>query len=81
MGRYIFDKRVTKKALIKYGIMFLVSFPLLLWINYMLRDLSSWAVIAIDFAVLGTIVICVNMIIYIIRRNKQEKPDIKVIKK
>lgn len=81
MGRYIFDKRVTKKALIKYGIMFLVSFPLLLWINYMLRDLSNWAVIAIDFAVLGTIVICVNMIIYIIRRNKQEKPDIKVIKK
>lgn len=81
MSRYIFDKRVTKRALIKYGIMFLVSFPLLLWVNYMVRHLNSWAVIAIDFAVLGTIVVCVNMVIYIIKKNREEKSETKVIKK
>ena len=82
MDRYVFDKRVIKKVIIKYGIIFLCCIPILLGLNYVTRTLNFWVVVVIDAAVVLVIVFGVYLVEQLIKKRKQNKSkDVVVIKK
>lgn len=75
--RYIFDKRVVKKTLIKYGVMFLILIPILLVVDYFLQTWSVWAVVGIDVAI-GVVVVIIESLIYsaiLKRKTVKEQPE------
>lgn len=71
MDRYLFDKRVLKKTLIKYGIMFLIALPFLLVFNIYCNDLSFWITVLVDCAILGCVVIIGEIILLTIRNKRK----------
>ena len=80
--RYFFDKRVMKKAFIKYGIIFLIALPILLFANYFLNDyLSFWLVVLIDAVIVLTIILIAQLIINAFVRYREEHPKKEKIKK
>ena len=70
MDRYLFDKRVVKKTLIKYGIMFLIALPFVITFNILCRDLSFWLTVLIDCAILGVVVLVGEIVLATIRNKK-----------
>lgn len=77
--RYIFDKRIVKKNLIKYGVMFLILIPILLVVDYFLQSWKVWAVVGIDVAI-GVVVITAESLIYsAILKKKQKKVEPKKV--
>lgn len=80
--RYFFDKRVMKKILLKYGIMFLCVFPVLVLINYFLNKVVEyWVTIIIDVTFILLVLFAVQLIENKIKENKENKEeDIVVIK-
>lgn len=83
--RYFFDKRVMKKLLIKYGIMFLCLFPVLIVVNYFLNQvLDFWVTIIIDVTLILLVVFVVELILNKIKQKKENEEQIKddrIIKK
>ena len=74
--RYFFDKRVIKRALIKYGIMFAIGLPVLVVLNlYALNGMTFWAATAIDAAVLLAIVGACSLVYYKIERQRIRKAE------
>lgn len=70
MDRYLFDKRVVKKALIKYGIMFGIALPFVLAFNILCRDLSFWLAVLVDCAIFGFFVLVGEIILASIRNKR-----------
>lgn len=80
--RYFFDKRVMKKILIKYGIMFLCLFPVLIIVNYFLNKvLHYWVTIIIDITIVLFVVFSVELIISSIKKKKELSENDLIIKK
>lgn len=78
--RYFFDKRVMKKAFIKYGLIFLFAIPVLVVANYFLNQAikNMWLVVLIDIVITFAILLIFQLIInaikqYEINHPKQEK--------
>ena len=70
--RYFFDKRVMKKILLKYGIMFLCVFPVLVLINYFLNKVVEyWVTIIIDVTFILLVLFVVQLIENKIKENKE----------
>ena len=72
--KYIFDKRIVKKTLIKYGIMFLILIPILLIVDYFIQSWNMWAVVGLDVGI-GVVVIIIESLIYsaILKKKKEKK--------
>ncbi len=71
--RYFFDKRQIKHGLIKYGIAFLVAFPLLILVGVVLNNAKSWIRILIYIAILLTAVILSDVIDKKLKTKKLEQ--------
>lgn len=80
--RYFFDKRVMKKILIKYGIIFACLFPVLIVLNYFLNQvLNFWITVVIDCVVVLFVLFIIEAIINKIKEAKQAREnDFVVIK-
>lgn len=76
--RYIFDKRVVKKTLIKYGVMFLILIPILLVVDYFIQSWSVWAVVGLDVGI-GVVVIIIESLIYSAILKKKEEKKAKLV--
>jgi len=73
MDRYFFDKRVMKKAFIKYGIILGFAFVVLILVNFALPPMDDAALIAIDMIITLTIVGVSEIILRKIKARKMEK--------
>lgn len=71
--RYIFDKRNIKSGFKKYGIMFLICLPILVGVNFLLKDLSTGWVIFIDVVLALGVIIVLDLIVGKIEEKKEEK--------
>lgn len=60
--RYIFDKRVIKRNVIKYGLALLIALPLVIWLNTLMVEISTVAVIFIDIAIFGVVILICTLI-------------------
>ncbi len=84
-NRYIFDKRIMKKALIKYATMFIAFFVLLIIINVLVfqpLDVSLTTVVVIDIAIaLGLWLGCEVVLGKIAERKKVKKEALDKMKK
>lgn len=73
---YLFDKRIMKKLLIKYGIMLTGIFILLILINSVLpSDMTDTTVVIIDVAITLFIWLIVEIIIGKIKSKRLEKME------
>lgn len=70
MDRYLFDKRVVKKTLIKYGSMFLIALPFVILFNVLCSDLAFWWSVLVDMGIIGFVVI-IGEIILVSVKNKR----------
>lgn len=84
-NRYIFDKRVMKRGLIKYGIMFFAFFVLLIVINVLIFQplhISSTAVVALDVVIaLALWLACEAVLSKIAERRRAKQEMIEKVKK
>lgn len=73
--RYIFDKRDMKKLFIRYGILFLIAFVVLVPLNalVLVKYLSPGMGIFISVLVALAIILLGNYIIYLINNRKKRK--------
>lgn len=79
--RYFFDKRVVKKVLLKYGLIFLFCFPILILLNLWFNNFMPYfLVIIIDCAIVFSVVFVVNLIIDKIKLKKAEQKKIEELK-
>lgn len=74
MDRYLFDKRIVKKQLLKYGIMFLIALPFVITFNILCSDLGFWWSVLVDMAIIGFVVI-VSEIVLVNIKNKRIKKE------
>lgn len=70
MDRYLFDKRIVKKMLIKYGIMFLIALPFVILFNVLCSDLAFWWSVLIDMGIIGFVVIIGEIILLSIKNKR-----------
>ena len=76
MQQYFFDKRVIKKFLIKYGIRLLIIFPVLILVNYGLREmLQGWGIILADVFIAFGILLLIELAIAIFKNLKKKKTE------
>ena len=75
MDRYLFDKRVLKKTLLKYGIMFLIALPFLLAFNILCPNLKFWLTILVDCGILAVVVLVGEIILTSIRNKKRAREE------
>ena len=84
MDSYFFDKRKMKKIAIKYGIMVLIMFPILLIVNYLLSlAISDDTLRVFTLAFIGAAILAImETILYLFRRQKAKKleKDVVIIK-
>ena len=73
MDRYLFDKRVVKKTLIKYGIMFAIALPFVLTFNILCRGLHFWIAVLVDCAIFGAVVLIGEIILASIRNKRLQR--------
>lgn len=80
--RYIFDKRVMKKAFLKYGLIFLFAIPVLIGVNYFLNKAikNMWLVVLIDVVIVFAIILIFQLIINAINRYELNHPKTEKIK-
>lgn len=72
--RYFFDKRDMKKALKKYGLIFLCVLPVLIVVNVALnRFLSFWLVTLIDVVIVFLALLVAQLIINAVTIHRAEK--------
>lgn len=71
--RYFFDKRYIKRGFKKYGIMCLICLPILVAVNFLLKDLSTGWVIFIDVVLALGIIIVLDLVVTKIEGKKDEK--------
>ena len=76
-NRYMFDKRVVKTHIRKYGLIMLGCLPILIAINVLIGDmLQTWVVMIIDVVVALFIIFLIDMTINFIQ-NKRAKAKLK----
>ena len=74
--RYLFDKRVMKKYLTKYGLMFLGIFVILIFVNGLLpSSIDGSAMIFIDVAAALILLLVIEVVIGKIKKKKMEKVE------
>ena len=74
--RYFFDKRVIKKGLIKYGVMFVIALPILVVMNiYVIKDIPFWGATMIDVAILLAVVILCLVVYGRIEAKRKAKQE------
>lgn len=73
MDRYLFDKRIVKKQLLKYGIMFLIALPFVITFNILCNDLGFWWSVLVDMAIIGFVVIVCEIVLVSIKNNRIKK--------
>ncbi len=79
MSEYFFDKRKRKRSLIKYLIIFLISFvPVVLFNVYVAKNLDNWLVILLDVAIILCFVLVGNVIASKIFEKKDKKLEAKI---
>ena len=77
-NRYYFDKRDIKHFLIKYGIMLLISIPILLGINVLFTIVFKVeSMVFLDIVFLCVIVVVYEYIYSKIKQKKEEKENTK----
>ena len=73
-NRYIFDKRVMKKLLLKYGLILLSLFPILIFINWVFKFLASTiGYVLLDIAIGLIYIFLIEVMLDKIAKRKEEK--------
>lgn len=73
-NRYFFDKRDLKKFFLKYGIMLLIAFPLIVGANVLMFNHNpNQRFILVDLAILAVVVALGELICYYAKRRKEER--------
>lgn len=75
MNRYAFDKRIVKKFAIKYGIVFLVMFPVLLAFNVGIQRAvrsENW-IVFLDVLLMTIVIVTVELVSLKLRQWKAQK--------
>ncbi len=75
MDHYIFDKRVMKKIFLKYGLMMLFLFPILILVNILLGIEDSTTTILVDMMIGLVYVLVVEVVISKIKKRKEAKNE------
>lgn len=70
MDRYLFDKRVVKKILIKYGLMFLIALPFVILFNVLCSDLAFWWSVLVDMGIIAFVVIIGEIVLLSIKNKR-----------
>ena len=77
-NRYFFDKRDIKHFLIKYGIMLLISIPILIGINILFTMVFKVEnMIFLDIVFLCVIVVVYEYLYSLIKEKKEQKKNLK----
>ena len=71
MDGYIFDKRKIKKITIKYGLIFLAIFPILVLVGFALQNISSIARITILVVVASALILVIELVLTKIAQTKE----------
>ena len=74
MDHYFFDKRIMKKIFLKYGLMILALFPILILINSIM-GLESGTMIVVDVAIGLVYILLVEVMLSKISKWKESKKD------
>lgn len=81
-NRYIFDKRVMKKLLLKYGLILLSLFPILILINWVFKFIASTiGYVLLDIAIGLIYIFLVEVMLDKIAKRKEEKKEQEVRQK
>ena len=73
-NRYIFDKRIIKHYIIKYGLMMLLALPIAILVNVLIGDkVGTVAIVFIDIAIFGAVVLICTLICDKIQKIREEK--------
>jgi len=75
MDHYIFDKRVMKKIFLKYGLMMLFLFPILILVNILLGVEDSTTTILVDMVIGLVYVLVVEVVISKVKKRKDAKNE------
>ena len=76
-NRYIFDKRIIKHYIIKYGLMMLLALPIAILVNVLIGDkVGTVAIVFIDIAIFGAVVLICTLICDKIQTLWQERNQI-----
>ena len=76
VNRYFFDKRDMKYFFIKYGIMLLISIPILILINVLFEKwFGEKNMMWLDIVFLCVILVIYEAIWYLIKRMKEKKRE------
>ena len=72
-NRYFFDKRDIKHFLIKYGIMLLISVPILIGINILFGYVFKYDnMVFLDIVFLCVIFVVGELICYLVKQKKEQ---------
>mgnify|MGYP003305085301 CR=1 FL=1 len=72
-NRYFFDKRDIKHFLIKYGIMLLISVPILIGINILFGYVFKYDnMVFLDIVFLCVIFVVGELICYLVKQKKEK---------
>ena len=72
-NNYVFDKRVMKKLIIKYGIIMLTLFPILIAINILLSKVFDSGIIFFDIMLGLGYILLIEVILHKIEIRREEK--------
>ena len=73
-NRYFFDKRDMKHFFVKYGVLLLISIPLLIGINILFTKwFGNKSMVFLDIIFLCVMLAVYELIWFLIKRKKEEK--------
>ena len=72
-NRYIFDKRLMKKYFIKYAIIMLTLFPILIAVNILLSQFFDSGILFFDIMLGLVYILTIEIILHKIQVRKEEK--------
>ena len=73
-NRYFFDKRDMKHFFVKYGVLILISIPLLIGINILFTKwFGNKSMVFLDIIFLCVMLAVYELIWFLIKRKKEEK--------
>lgn len=73
--QYFFDKRVTKRFFLRYGITFLVALPLLIGLSFALDNMKSATRIIIYLAILVVLVVLCEVINHALVKRAERREE------
>lgn len=76
-NRYIFDKRVIKKVVLKYGIILFALFLILVPINTLLSSIMESGIVFVDILIGLVFILLVETILDKIEKKREEKAELK----